>query len=105
MSPEIDALKQSLLGSDPAQQAAAAEKLAQLGEDAQPAAVELVRVCAGEAAREWATAALEGLGAPAAADVARGFHGPLFGGHVGIGRSAQQVSARTGPRARGACAR
>jgi HEAT repeat protein len=71
MSQDINALKRALLSSDPAQQAAAAEKLAQLGEDAQPAAVELVRACADEALCEWTTAALEGLGAPAGADVSR----------------------------------
>ncbi len=72
MPAEIDELKQALRSGDASKQAAAAEKLAQLGEDAQGAAVELATACAGaEALREWATAALEGLGAPAAADVGR----------------------------------
>ncbi|HEY2840791.1 MAG TPA: HEAT repeat domain-containing protein [Pirellulales bacterium] len=70
MPGEIDTLKQSLVSSDAVQQGAAAEKLAQMGEDAQPAAVELIGACAGsEALREWATAALEAMGPPAVADV------------------------------------
>lgn len=49
----------------------AAEQLAQLGADAQPAAVALVLACGDEAeeVREWATSALESLGPPEATDV------------------------------------
>jgi len=48
-----------------------AEKLAQMESDARAAAVPLVATCHtdDEQLREWATAALEGLGAPQASDV------------------------------------
>jgi HEAT repeat protein len=57
-----------LASKDAAQQAAAAEALAQLGPDARPAAVALVRACAtdDDSIREWVTSALEGLGPPPA---------------------------------------
>lgn len=72
MPTAIDELKQALASGDSAQQAAAAEKLAQLGEEASAAAVELATACAGdEAIREWATAALEGMGPPAVEDITR----------------------------------
>jgi hypothetical protein len=62
---------EQLQGSDPAARRGAAEKLAQLGPDAAPAAIELVRACADsdEGLREWSVAALEGLEAPRTADV------------------------------------
>jgi HEAT repeat protein len=66
MSDKAEAYIAQLAGKDVAKQAEAAEALAQLGPDAQPAAVALVRVCGSEidSLREWATSALEGLGAP-----------------------------------------
>jgi HEAT repeat protein len=98
MASDISALKQSLHSGDPAQQAAAAEKLAQLGEDAQPAAVELVRACGNEALREWATAALEDLGAPAVPDVARLI--PLLNDESSdVGYWAATLLGRVGPEA------
>jgi HEAT repeat protein len=55
-----------LTGKDSAAQASAAEALAQLGPDAQPAATTLVRACDtdDDSIREWLTSALESLGPP-----------------------------------------
>jgi len=52
--------------------AEAAEQLAQVGPDAQPAAVALTLACGDEAeeVRQWATSALEQLGPPSSSDVA-----------------------------------
>ena len=49
----------------------AAESLAQMGNEAQPAAVALVQACANddESLREWVVAALEQLGPPAQTDL------------------------------------
>ena len=51
---------------DSASRARAAQRLAQLGRDAQPAALALLNACgdADEAVQEWAAAALEELGPP-----------------------------------------
>jgi HEAT repeat protein len=66
MSDKTDLYISQLASNDASEQAEAAEALAQLGPDAQPAALALVRVCGCEndSVREWATSALEGLGAP-----------------------------------------
>ena len=66
MSDKTEAYIAQLASKDIAKQAEAAEALAQLGPDAQPAAAALVRVCGSEddSVREWATSALEGLGPP-----------------------------------------
>jgi HEAT repeats len=66
MANKIDGYIAQLTGQDAAQKAAAAEAIAQLGPDARPAAVALVRACAtdDDSTREWVTSALEGLGAP-----------------------------------------
>src|SRR5690242_18748726 len=70
MPQDLPSLITALRSADGAQQLSAAEKLAQLGADAQPAAVALVESCAGDdEVREWATSALEGMGPPLAADV------------------------------------
>jgi HEAT repeat protein len=55
-----------LSSRDASQQAAAAEALAQLGTEARPAAVALVRACgsSNDAVCQWSTAALEELGPP-----------------------------------------
>lgn len=54
-------------GADADQRASVAESLAQLGSGCREACVELVRACGSdEATREWATAALEEMGAPPA---------------------------------------
>ncbi len=54
-----------------AERSQAAEQLCHLGAEAQEAAVALVRACADdeEEVREWAVAALEDIGPPAAADL------------------------------------
>jgi HEAT repeat protein len=66
----IDRLIASLSDSNAAKRAEAAEQLAQLGSDAQPAAVALILACGDEAeeVRQWATAALEEMGPPQASD-------------------------------------
>lgn len=72
MTLDLAALVNSLRSGDPAQQQAAAEKLAQLGTAAKPAAVALVEACErDDEAHEWVVAALEGLGPPPSADVAK----------------------------------
>jgi HEAT repeat protein len=66
MTNQIDSYIAQLASKDSAQQAAAAEALAQLGPDARPAALALVRACVtdDDSIREWVTSALEGLGPP-----------------------------------------
>jgi HEAT repeat protein len=72
MSVDLSALIASLRSDDSARQQAAAEKLAQMGPAAQPAAVALVEACdADDETRESAVAALEDLGPPPATDVAK----------------------------------
>jgi HEAT repeat protein len=68
---DLSRLIELLSGVDVGQRATAAEELARLGPGAQPAAPALVRACGdtAEDVRQWATAALEELGPPAAADV------------------------------------
>ena len=60
-----------LSSAELAVRAAAAEQLARLGEEAQPAAVALVRASddRGDEVRDWATAALEELGPPSTSDL------------------------------------
>ena len=73
MTADISQLAARLGSADAAQQQEAAEQLARLGSDAQPAAVELA-VATGaedETTRDWAVAALEELGPPKESDVAR----------------------------------
>lgn len=72
MTNNLSALIAALSAADPNKRAEAAEQLAQLGPDAQPAAVALVLACGDEAeeVRQWATAALEQLGPPSSSDVA-----------------------------------
>ena len=69
----MNELLKGLSSSDPERRASAAEQLSHLGEEAQPAALSLVRCAADEAetVREFAVSALEGMGAPAASDVPR----------------------------------
>src|SRR5450432_2165491 len=66
MPNKIDTYISQLKGKDAAAQATAAEALAQLGPDAQPAAVALSRACDtdDDSLREWLTSALESLGPP-----------------------------------------
>jgi HEAT repeat protein len=66
MANQIDSYIAQLSSKDSAQQATAAEALAQLGPDAQPAALALVRACGtdDDSLREWLTSALESLGPP-----------------------------------------
>ncbi len=57
--------RQGLLSASLEERVAAAESLSMMGEDAAPAAVELVRACGDdEEVRQWAVAALEEMGAP-----------------------------------------
>lgn len=71
MNPDVSLLISGLKSDDIAGQQAAAEKLAQLGSDGQEAAVPLVEACdRDDSVREWAVAALEGLGPPRPCDVA-----------------------------------
>ena len=72
MDEAIGRLTDNLDRGDADSRRAAAEQLAQLGPDAAPAAVALVRACDDdESVREWAVAALEGMEAPPASDVER----------------------------------
>jgi len=72
MPASLEQLRQGLSARDAAARLEAAESLARLGQEARPAAVELVRACGDEQAevREWAAAALEELGPPDEADAA-----------------------------------
>jgi len=63
-------LAETLRSGSDEQRLNAAEELARLGENAQPAAVPLVQSLENEALRDWAVAALEELGPPATNDVA-----------------------------------
>jgi HEAT repeat protein len=73
MSNDVTELIRSLAGNDAAARQAAAERLAQLGPDAQAGALPLVEACAtdDDALRESVTAALEELGPPLPGDVAK----------------------------------
>lgn len=66
MGDEIESLAAKLSSPRADERADAAERLCQAGETAAPAAVPLVRACgdADDRVREWAVAALEGLGPP-----------------------------------------
>jgi HEAT repeat protein len=67
----IDQLTADLSAPDASQRSQAAEQLAQLGPDAQPAAIALVLACGDKAeeVRQWASSALENLGPPESSDV------------------------------------
>ena len=69
---DLQTLVTQLSSGNVAQQAAAAEALAQLGDGARPAAVALIEACAttDENVRQWCTAALEELGPPSAGQIA-----------------------------------
>jgi HEAT repeat protein len=71
MATSLPALIEQLNSNDAAQQVAAAEALARLGNAAQPAAKSLVAALrsADPALREWCAAALEELGPPPAAQI------------------------------------
>lgn len=71
MSTAVSTLIAALSAPNAEQRAQAAEQLAQLGPDAQPAAVALVLACGDEAeeVRQWASSALEGLGPPESSDI------------------------------------
>ncbi len=76
MADDIDSLATRLHSAEADERADAAERLCQEGDAAKAAAVPLVRACgdADDRVREWAVAALEGLGAPspeAIADLAK----------------------------------
>jgi len=83
---DMTTLAVQLASTDVGQRAAAAERLAQAGETAAPAAVALVTACgdADERIREWAVAALEELGPPPVEAV-----GPL----VTLARNADPLTA------------
>src|SRR5262245_4056609 len=68
---DVAQLIADLQSKDAATRAVAAEQLTHLEEAARPAALALVRATADadESVRQWATAALESLGAPAATDM------------------------------------
>jgi HEAT repeat protein len=68
---ELPSLIMELESPDPGKRAAAAQRLAGLAEDARLASVPLVRAVADqhEQVREWATEALELIGAPPASEV------------------------------------
>jgi HEAT repeat protein len=72
MSGDLTQLISQLDEDDAATRAGAVGQLCRLGELARPAAVALVEACGdpNESVREWATAALEGLGPPNDEDVA-----------------------------------
>jgi HEAT repeat protein len=73
MNADVPALVRTLETGEVAAQREAAEKLARLEAAAQGAAVALVEACAStdDEVRDWAVAALEGIGAPSPSDVAR----------------------------------
>jgi HEAT repeat protein len=73
MNADVPALVRTLETGEVAAQREAAAKLARLESAAQAAAVALVGACASpdEQVRDWAVAALEGLGPPSPSDVAR----------------------------------
>ncbi len=66
MSEKIEQYIADLQQTDPTRQAAAAESLAALAEEAQPALVALVQTCSSqnESVLNWCTAALEDVGPP-----------------------------------------
>jgi HEAT repeat protein len=68
---DLDALTAKLRAADPKLRLDAAERLCHMAEAAAPAAADLVRACGDtdEQVREWAVAALEGLGPPPEASV------------------------------------
>ena len=70
MQSDLSRLLSGLSAPDAHKRSQAAEQLAQLGPDAQPAAVALVLACGDEAeeVRQWATTALEGIGPPETSD-------------------------------------
>lgn len=70
MADELSLLMAALNDGDASRRAIAAERLARLGEAAQPAAVPLTRLCGDkeEMVQQWAVAALEELGPPSPAD-------------------------------------
>jgi len=70
MPSDFSRLLSRLSSSDADSRARAAEQLAQRGPGARPAAVALVLACGDEAedVRQWAKAALEGMGPPEASD-------------------------------------
>ena len=70
MPTNLSSLIAALSDNNADNRAQAAEQLAVLGTDAQPAAVALVLACGDEAeeVRQWATSALEQLGPPEASD-------------------------------------
>ena len=67
---DLPTLINKLVDPSAGERAAAAERLARLGDQAQAAAVPLVRAAgdASEAVRQWATSALEDLGPPSPRD-------------------------------------
>lgn len=71
MDSTVSQLARELAASEASVRRAAAEKLAQLGPDAAPAALALVRACGNELAdvRDWAVAALEEIAAPPANEI------------------------------------
>ncbi len=71
MDEQLVQLARDLKTDDISRRTAAAEQIAQLGEQASPLAVDLVRACGDseEAYREWVVAALEGLGPPSTGDI------------------------------------
>ncbi|REK10748.1 MAG: hypothetical protein DWQ37_14970 [Planctomycetota bacterium] len=73
MAGELDHLLETLKRGSAAERSEAAQRLAGLGPEAQPAAVPLVEACGteDESLREWVTAALEELGPPPEAAVPR----------------------------------
>lgn len=66
-----DQLARDLLSDNPASRVAAADRLATLGEEAQPATCALVEACADPALRDLCVGALEELGEPPAAALPR----------------------------------
>ena len=69
---EVQVLASRLTSSDLNERRVAAEEIHLLGEEAQPAAVALVRCCADDdhEVREFVGSALEALGPPSASDIA-----------------------------------
>ncbi len=97
--PDIFQLIDQLSSADTAERSVAAEQLAQLGEDARPAAVSLVRATADdEEVAEWATAALEDMGPPSIDD-AKQFAALLQDDNSNINYWSATLIGRLGPAA------
>lgn len=99
MNDDISHWVNDLNAPEPARRVEAAEHLARLGEGARGAAVPLARAAGdeSESVREWAVAALEGLGPPAGQDLTALRQLMLGAGHADVAYWAVTLVGRLGP--------